>query len=129
MDSDATRAVEVVKETVAVWPAVAATMLIVRAVAAEADTAPTAAMSTLAATVSLLVVILRPGPAAGTAALAARVMPEHVTLTAPAGRFTPLARVIVILCSWPTPPAAMTDVVPLPGGVSIPHRLLACVVT
>jgi len=31
MDSDAVRAVEVVKETVAVWPAVAATMLIVRA--------------------------------------------------------------------------------------------------
>ncbi len=64
-----------------------------------AITAPTAGTLTYAATVSLLVSIFKPvePPAlAVTAALAARLRPVHVTVTAPAARLDVAPRVIVM---------------------------------
>jgi hypothetical protein len=71
--------VDVMKVTVADAPAPTA-VLIVRAVAGAAVTAPTAGVLAKAAMVSLEVSILNPP---GTAAVAASVRPEHTTLTSP----------------------------------------------
>ena len=90
---------DVVKEMVAVPVVVPTALLRDNADAASAVTAPTAGTLTYAATVSLLVSIFKPvePPAlAVTAALAARLRPVHVTVTAPAARLDVAPRVIVM---------------------------------
>ena len=88
------------------------------------STYPTAGISTKAATVSLVVVIAKPDAAAA-AALAARVMPPHVTVTAPAASVLSVARVSVMVCGS----ATIADVVDFPDGDVMAHLSLASVVT
>ena len=77
-------------------PAVPTAELRVKALAALAVTAPTAGTLTKAATVSLFVSIFSPAVAVAiTAAFAARVRPEQVTVTAPAARKDVAPRVMV----------------------------------
>ncbi len=99
-------------------------LLRVKADAASAVMAPTAGTLTKAATVSLLVSIFRPVLAvAVTAAMAARVKPVQVTVTAPAAKVDDAPRVMVIASvEYADVPAAVV-------GDVMAHGLAAAAVT
>ena len=84
--------------------------------------APTAGVLTKAAMVSTDVSIFKPAVVAAvavTAAFATRVRPVHVTVTAPAARVEPVARVIAMTLE------AYKDVVAVCGD-KMPHKLTLC---
>jgi len=127
ISSVSAKAVEVVKETEAVPLSTPMAVLIVKADAALALTAPTAGVLTKAPTVSLEVAIFR--PVAGTsvaspftAALGARVISVHDTVTGPGAMLAPAASVILMVS------APYNDVAAATGEVMV-HLLLTVAVT
>jgi len=126
ISSVAAKAVEVVKETEAVPTPTPMAVLIVKADAALALTAPTAGVLTKAPTVSLEVAIFRPvagtSVASFTAALGARVISVHDTVTGPGAMLAPAASVILMVS------APYNDVAAATGEVMV-HLLLTVAVT